>query len=605
VSVTARECIGAAKCPYGQECFAERARDRAAGVDVVVTNHALLAIDAADGIPVLPEHDAVVVDEAHELVARVTGVATQELAPAAVERAARRLGSRIVADEADVAGALADAAADVREALAGTPAGRLAPPPEPVRTAVAAVRDAARGALSALAADRAARAAGAEAAHRQAKAGLEELFTTAERVLAAAATAPAGSGPDVLWLEQTDRFGRLLKIAPLSVAELLAAGLFARRTAVLTSATLRLGGSFDAVARGVGLPTPGEAGDAAAAKASAAVETSDAAGAGDAAGARDAAGAAVVAGGAGRAADAAGAAASISDAAAAAVTVSDAAAAAVETSDAACDTAGGAAVAASRAAWVGLDVGSPFDYPRQGILYVARHLPPPGRDGPSAALLDELTALVLAAGGRTLGLFSSRRAAEVAAEHVRHRLATPDPPATGWPGGPGDGAAGGVEHVGRLADVEVLCQGDDLVPTLIRQFAAEPRSCLFGTLSLWQGVDVPGPACQLVVLDRLPFPRPDDPLSTARSRAVDAAGGNGFLAVSVAHAALLLAQGSGRLIRRSTDRGVVAVLDSRLATARYAGYLRASLPPLWPTTDRAVVLGALARLDAAAAPAPA
>jgi ATP-dependent DNA helicase DinG len=227
-------------------------------------------------------------------------------------------------------------------------------------------------------------------------------------------------------------------------------------------------------------------------------------------------------------------------------------------------------------AWAGLDVGSPFDYSRQGILYVARHLPPPGRDGLGDAMLDELAGLVEAAGGRTLGLFSSMRAAEQAAAAMRERL-----------------------------DLPVLCQGDDSTAELVRQFAADPATCLFGTLSLWQGVDVPGSACHLVVIDRIPFPRPDDPLVRARQ---DAAGAAGFMTVSAASAALLLAQGAGRLIRSESDRGVVAVLDSRLATARYGGFLRRSLPPFWPTADPEQVrrsLRALAEADEAAAAGPA
>jgi ATP-dependent DNA helicase DinG len=223
--------------------------------------------------------------------------------------------------------------------------------------------------------------------------------------------------------------------------------------------------------------------------------------------------------------------------------------------------------------WRGLDVGSPFDYRRQGILYVAAHLPRPGRSGFSPAVRDELTGLVRAAGGRTLGLFSSRRAAEEAAAALRAAVSVP-----------------------------VLCQGEDALGALVRRFAAEPRSCLFGTLSLWQGVDVPGGSCQLVVIDRIPFPRPDDPLASARSAAVTAAGGNGFLAVSVARAALLLAQGAGRLVRSTTDRGVVAVLDPRMAPRRssYAAFLIRSLPPLWFTTDPAQVRRSLAAIDAAA-----
>ena len=101
-----------------------------------------------------------------------------------------------------------------------------------------------------------------------------------------------------------------------------------------------------------------------------------------------------------------------------------------------------------------------------------------------------------------------------------------------------------------------------------------------------------------MIIDRIPFPRPDDPLVAARQRATDARGGNGFLAVSATHAALLLAQGAGRLLRGMDDRGVVAVLDPRLATARYGGFLRASLPPFWTTEDRDTVHAALRRLRA-------
>ncbi len=149
----------------------------------------------------------------------------------------------------------------------------------------------------------------------------------------------------------------------------------------------------------------------------------------------------------------------------------------------------------------------------------------------------------------------------------------------------------------------LLCQGDDPTSQLISQFAADEASCLFGTLSLWQGVDVPGSSLQLVIIDRIPFPRPDDPLASARQRAVAARGGNGFMTVAATQAALLLAQGTGRLLRTMTDRGVVAILDPRLVTARYGTFLRASLPPFWTTTDPEVVRGALRRLAGAAAPA--
>ena len=146
--------------------------------------------------------------------------------------------------------------------------------------------------------------------------------------------------------------------------------------------------------------------------------------------------------------------------------------------------------------WRGIDVGSPFDYGRQAILYVARHLPPPGRDGLGTPQLDEIADLVDAADGRTLGLFSSRRAAEAAAEALRE----------------------------RLPHLTILAQGEAQLPELARLFTEDPHACLFGTLSLWQGLDVPGDTCQLVVIDRVPFPRPDDPLMSARQRAADQAG---------------------------------------------------------------------------------
>jgi len=466
VSVTARECLGAAKCPYGEECFAELARNRAAEVEIVVTNHALLAIDALESFAVLPEHDAVVVDEAHELVDRVTGVATDELTAPMVERAAAR-ARRVVVD-LDGVEDLADAGAALAAALAGLPEGRIVGVPEQLATAVALVRDAARDVVSEI--GRAKQAD--DGARKVAVALVGAVHETAERVA-------AHSPYDVTWLTgpHDQRRGSVLKVAPLSVNGLLREALFGERSVVLTSATLERGGSFEPIARQVGL-----------------------------------------------------------------------------TGDDAPE-------------WTGLDVGSPFDYPSQGILYVARRLPPPGRDGASPQAMDELAALVEAAGGRTLGLFSSMRAAEAAAAAMRDRL-----------------------------EVPVLCQGEERTAALVAAFAADGPTCLFGTLSLWQGVDVPGDACRLVVIDRIPFPRPDDPLMSARAQAVADAGGNGFMTVSASHAALRLAQGAGRLVRGSADRGVVAVLDSRLATARYAGFLRTSLPPFWFTTDHEVAVGALRRL---------
>jgi ATP-dependent DNA helicase DinG len=484
VSVSHRECLGAAKCPFGAECFAERARERAQRSHLVVTNHSLLSIDAIEGVPMIPDYDCVVVDEAHEVTARVTQAATDELGVADVERAAKRSQRFVDGSEADD---LDDAAAALADALAACEPGRFDRVPEALTDGLVLVRDAARACVSAY--PRESDAGDADAGRTQARGAVQEVFATAERMAAAAET-------DVLWLsEGTERMPPRLHVAPLQVWGPMRERLLADKTVVFTSATLMLGGDFAAVATSVGLRTGERVRDEA--------ETEP-----------------------------------------------------PEGEDA--------------VPWRGLDVGSPFDYGRQAILYLARHLPPPGRDGLGEAQLDEIAELVDAADGRTLGLFSSRRAAETAAAGVRERL----------------------PHLTTLA------QGEAQLPELARQFVGDPHTCLFGTLSLWQGLDVPGDTCQLVLIDRIPFPRPDDPLMSARQRAVDRAGGNGFMQVAATHAALLLAQGAGRLIRTSADRGVVAVLDPRLATARYAGFLRASLPPMWATTDPAVVRQALSRLAA-------
>ncbi|MGV9311698.1 ATP-dependent DNA helicase [Streptomyces sp. NPDC003691] len=476
VSVSSRECLGAAKCAYGAECFAEMARERAKLAEVVVTNHALLAIDAIEGAPVLPPHEVLVIDEAHELVSRVTGAATGELTPGQVNRAVRRAAKLVNEKAAD---ALQTAAETFERVMELALPGRLEEIPEDLGYALLALRDAARNVISALGATRDKSVQDEDAVRKQALASVENVHDVAERIT-------QGSEYDVVWYERHDRFGASLRVAPLRVSGLLREKLFTDRSVVLTSATLQLGGDFNGVGASLGLPPEGTEGD-------------------------------------------------------------------------------------DVPQWKGLDVGSPFDYRKQGILYVARHLATPGREGSRGDMMDELAELVEAAGGRTLGLFSSMRAAQAAAEELRSRL-----------------------------DHPILLQGEETLGELIKNFAADARTCLFGTLSLWQGVDVPGPSCQLVIMDRIPFPRPDDPLMSARQKAVEEDGGNGFMAVAATHAALLMAQGAGRLVRATGDRGVVAVLDPRLANARYGSFLRASLPDFWYTTDRNQVRRSLASIDAAA-----
>jgi len=476
VSVSAHECLGG-KCPMVDECFVERARAGAKDVDVVVTNHAFMAIDSFEGRQMLPEHDVLIVDEGHDLVDRVTSTITDELTAAMIAGAAKRAGRLAATDQ------VTDASEFLAAIIEELPEGRLNGIPDALSLALARVRDSARAVQSELKPDT---PADNDGARQVARAAIDEIFENAERIL-------DERDLDVAWVSKDPRRGSVLKVAPMSVAMLMRDKVFGDRTVIMTSATLELGGTFDAVAgtlglRGEGAPT-----------------------------------------------------------------------------------------------WRGLDVGSPFDYPRQAVAYVAKHLPAPGRDGLAPETLDEIEELVRAAGGRTLGLFSSMRAAVAATAAMRERFGK----------GAGTEAADG--------GIEFLCQGEDQTSTLVRKFARDPRTCLFGTLSLWQGVDVPGSSCQLVIIDRIPFPRPDDPLSSARSQAIVRMGGNGFMAVAATHAALRLAQGAGRLVRRGDDRGVVAILDSRMMTAGYAGFLQRSLPPFWPTIDRAMVLSALERLDQTAA----
>jgi ATP-dependent DNA helicase DinG len=321
VSVSSRECLGMARCPFGTDCFAERAKATAGQADVVVTNHALLAIDAVTDSAVLPEHSLLVVDEAHDLVDRVTAVATGELTATTLGVASRRI-TRLV--EPELTQRWERASASFTAAIHDASAGRIDHLDDELATDLTALRDAASAARSAI--DLSPTDPKAAAARAEAVASLAEIADTATRILASFAPA-IPDRTDVVWLDHEENRGStrtVLRVAPLSVAGLLRTRLFADSTAVLTSATLTVGGSFDAMAEAWGL-TDIEAGEP---------------------------------------------------------------------------------------IWHGLDVGSPFEHAKAGILYVAAHLPPPGREGTgSTEQLNEIADLVTAAGGRTLGLFSSMRAA--------------------------------------------------------------------------------------------------------------------------------------------------------------------------------------------------
>ena len=488
-SLSGRECVGADVCAYGPQCFAAKAKAKAQTADVVITNHTLLAIEIVDSHPILPERDAVILDEAHEFMDRTTQAVTEELTSTRVIRAAamarKHLPGKLSDTFVKVADDFHDAMADYGQDIRGdyTKSGRLEDIPSSLEAPIRKVLEAAKAIIQLIAVDEEIVDSDTIAERARVKGAVNEIATTCGKLL-------KQSNNQVLWYEPT--FSTLY-LAPLSVSEVLRTNLLTKTPVIATSATLTVGNSFDAMAKSIGFLV-GNDPDAEVAK----------------------------------------------------------------------DEIDPANVQM-------LDVGSPFDFANQGVLYLPKHLPEPGRDGLSQEVLDEIGELIDAAGGRTLALFSSWRGVEAADAHLRKVLAE--------------------------LPIKIITQkrGDSVGP-LVEKFAADETSILLGTMSLWQGVDVPGRACSLVIIDRIPFPRPDEPVMAARAAQADKAGGSGFMQVSMPRAALLLAQGTGRLIRSEADRGVVAILDSRIVNKRYGSVLLNSMPPLWRTTDPAIVRDSLRRL---------
>ena len=493
-SVSGRECIGKDDCAYGSQCFAVNAKAKAQTADVVVTNHTLLAIEIVDSHPILPERDAVILDEAHEFMDRTTQAVTEELTAARVERAAKMAKKHLPGKASDAfakaadnfAEALTDFAADVRNDP--TKAGRLPELPAQLEAPIRKVKEASAAVVALINADSDVIDPDSMAERARVKGATNEVQQTATKML-------KPSGHQVMWFEPTYS---TLYLAPLSVSQVLRANLLTDTPVIATSATLSVGKSFDSIAKSIGFVVGGSDDE----------DSEDEFEAGE----------------------------------------------------------------IDPANVQMLDVGSPFDFAKQGALYLPKHIPEPGRDGPSKEALTELAELIDAAGGRTLALFSSWRGVEMAEEYLRKVLAE--------------------------LEIPIITQKrGDSVGTLVERFAKDPKSILLGTISLWQGIDVPGPSCTLVAIDRIPFPRPDEPVMSARAAEADAAGGSGFMQVSLPRAALLLAQGTGRLIRSIDDRGVVAILDSRIVTKRYGSVLLNSMPPFWRTSDGEVIRESLKRLN--------
>ncbi|MEM8904934.1 MAG: ATP-dependent DNA helicase [Actinomycetota bacterium] len=442
VSVTPRECPGAHQCPSGDTCFAEDARSAAQASQVVIVNTHLYAMHLATAGAVLPEHEVVVIDEAHQLEDVISSSAGVTVGPGrllAAGRGARRLlASTTPADNVE------DAAAKLTDVLVDLVDQRIdRAPPARLRQVLELTRDrltTLSGALSEQRGD------DLDQLRLRGRMATDALREEVEVALALPESHAA-------WVEGP-RTQPNLRLAPIDVGELLGGALWPHVTAVLTSATIP-----DGLAGRLGMDDDHDE----------------------------------------------------------------------------------------------LDVGSPFDYEAQGLLYCARHLPEPRAASYPEAMHDELAALIEAAGGRTMALFTSWRAMQAAAEEMTERL-----------------------------DLPVLAQGELAKATLVERFTADEEACLFATMGFWQGVDVPGMTLSLVTIDKIPFPRPDDPLLQARR---ERAGRFGFAEVDLPRAAMLLAQGAGRLIRSAADRGVVAVLDRRLATAGYRWDLVNALPPLRRTRD--------------------
>jgi ATP-dependent DNA helicase DinG len=457
VSVGSDECPGAERCPLGDPCFAEQARRRATVADVVVVNIHLYGLDVATGGAILPDHDVVVFDEAHVLEDVMSDTVGVQITPGRLITTTAVV--RRVLDDPDLLGSFAESSVALREVLAPSTGRRLpAPLPDAVQDALVEARgrlDRIIGAVT-----------GIETQVEETKQRrLRALVMTGR--LAEHLDAAIGGRMDgkVVFVSGSPDFPRL-EIAPLDVGPALAEGIWSKRTAVLTSATIP-----SSLAGRVGLPAE---------------------------------------------------------------------------------------------QYESADVGSPFDYATHALLYCALHLPDPRSDRYRDAVHDELTALITAAGGRTLALFTSWKAMDLAAEAVAGRV-----------------------------DVPVLTQRDLPKPALVAAFAADEAACLFATAGFFQGVDVPGRTLSQVVIDRLPFPRPDDPLLSARRELLGAAA---FAEIDLPRAAMLLAQASGRLIRTATDRGVVSVLDRRLGIARYRWDIVAALPPMRRTRHRDEVEAFLAEI---------
>ena len=461
VSVIGMECPGRDDCPQGEDCFAMAALDAAADADIVIVNHHLYGNDLAlGGGVILPEHDVLVVDEAHRLEDTMASALGIELAEGRfwhVQRSAgsylRAQGSKSATDK--VLRPLSDVTRRVQQSLEHADAGRVAVPGE-IGTAFSSMSSSLGDVTRTIRAS--------EPSSPGALGARARVLRLAGHLAGDVTMAVEPPDGYVSWIER-DASRTSYRVAPVEVGPLLADLLLSRIPVVMTSATLSIAGSLKPYARRLGF---GEEG----------------------------------------------------------------------------------------IDYRAIRVGSPFDFQSQGRFYVAARLPEPRSPDYQDRAVDEIGALVAASGGRALILTTSYRMLDA----IRQRLEVP---------------------------FTILTQGDMPKRRLIERFEEDETSVLLATMGFWEGLDIPGRALELVVIDKLPFPRPDEPLWQARREAADAAGRSPFMTVDLPRAAMLLAQGAGRLIRTTDDRGVVAILDSRLYKRRYGRVLLRTLPPMPRTTSRA------------------
>jgi ATP-dependent DNA helicase DinG len=467
LTTSSRECPGAPNCAAGDRCFAEMARAKAHNSDIVVVNTALYGSNIAAGGFILPEHDAVVIDEAHlceDVFADQFGVDIHAGRLRNLAALAQPFADRAVLDRmrrtGDLLEVLCAEFADKEDARVLAYEGKLAEVLASIRTAVVECNRAVKDAKT---------EPGSAASNRRSR--TQKAGQTLDNEIGMLLDEDRYE-THVAWCEAEKSGPSRLIMMPVVVAERLARGLFPNVTVIATSATLAIGGRFDDVAIRFGLTG---------------VEDAD------------------------------------------------------------------------EHEWDGLAVASPFDFRQQALLYVPKHLPDRRDPRFDEAMAEELHSLISAAGGRTLALFTSWRAMQDAAERCAKR-----------------------------DEYMVLRQGEATRRTLVdalKDRAETGGVAVFATMGFWTGVDIAGLGLSLVTIDRLPFPRPNEPLHAARRARAEQAGRDSFQAVDVPRAAMLLAQGAGRLVRHREDHGVVAVLDRRLATARYRDVLLATMPPFKRTIN--------------------